>query len=423
MWRTRIGPISGVIALLLVFWLVPEVESYFDEPADASQNDCGKRGQAEDPIYKPRPYYEGKVLNIRLTDEGSFVDRCELTNVLFELNWDRPRRADNEPRPIESSHATSLPKLVILYIHGWKHDVSASDSDYINFQNLITKLSASNLGGKQVLGIYVGWNAKSKIPPFDRFPLDNITFWSKQTIADRIAQSGSVSKIVGAISSVLSDKYSSENQFIAIGHSFGSRILFSATSQSFIYNVAKAHPGYQGGRYELISGIANAVILLNPAFEASRYVALDATTRSKERFSDAQQPLLLSVSSDGDWATRFAFPAGQWLALYRAETQRTTIGNFPDFKTHTLELAGTGICERAETDGLSEHFIAGGLCLSRDSVPNNQDQVIQERNPFLIARTTSEIIQNHNDVWNERFSMWLFAYIKELGDQQRPRRM
>jgi hypothetical protein len=56
-----------------------------------------------------------------------------------------------------------------------------------------------------VLGVYVDWNANSKVLPFDRFPFDNLTFWSKQRVADRIAQSGVTTKIISSISSVMSE--------------------------------------------------------------------------------------------------------------------------------------------------------------------------------------------------------------------------
>jgi hypothetical protein len=310
---------------------------------------------------------------------------------------------------------------VVLYIHGWKHGAAEDDSDLVNFSKLIGQLASANAATKQVLGVYVGWNATSKIPPLNLFPFNNLTFWSKETIADRIAQSAVTTKIISSVGAVMSAGDSAANQFIVIGHSFGARLLFSATNQSLIYDTEKAHPGYPGGVYRPIQGIANAVILLNPAFEASRYTALDAVTRYEEDFDENQLPLLLSISSDGDWATKTAFPVGQWLGFYRSETELTTLGNYTKYKTHSLLTEGTKGCEPSAYNTLSESFAANGLCLSRDTTPNNDDQVLQIRNPFLIARTTSDIIKDHNDIWNDKFSGWLFSYVNELGKQRRPR--
>jgi len=390
--------------------------AFRDDPPDSAQNRC----DSDDPLHVSRPGYLGKVLKIRLTDDGQFVDRCELTNVLFELNWDSPA-LPGEPRPERVSGVRPLPKFVVLYIHGWKHDASDDDSDVTHFAELIEQLAHANTGKKQVLGVYIGWNGASKIFPLNSFPFNNLTFWSKETGADRIAQSAVTTKIVSAIGSVMSAGDSAANQFITTGHSFGARLLFSATNQSFIYDTQRAHPGHRGGTYKRIHGIANAVILLNPAFEAARFTALDAVTRKEERFADDQLPLLLSVSSDGDRATRMAFPVGQWLGLYRSKTELTTLGNYTEYQTHSLSVATAAGCGPSTSNDLSESFLAGGLCLVRDQTPHNRDQFIQPQNPFLIARTTGDIIKDHNDIWNDRFSKWLFAYINELGNQNRPR--
>jgi hypothetical protein len=409
-----------VVAAVLLTWLVPYAAAYLDDPADEHQNRCDPQGRP-DPVKLDRPGHLGEVLKIRLTDAGEFVDRCELTDVLFELNWDSPPHPD-EVRPNASPGAKRLPKFVVLYIHGWKHSAAGDDGDVEKFRGLIGRLARANASEKQVLGVYVGWNATSKIPPFDRFPLNNLTFWSKQRVADRIAQSAVTTKIVSAIGSVMSRGDSAANQFITVGHSFGARILFSATNQSLIHDVQKAHPGYRNGTYQVLQGIANAVILLNPAFEAARYTALDATTRKDEQFANDQLPLLLSVSSDGDWATKAAFPLGQLLgSTIGRRAEITTLGNYIAYQTHSLLAAESGDCDSPASNHLSERFVADGLCLARDRVAHNPDGITQELNPFLIARTTSDIIKDHNDIWNDNFSEWLFAYVNELGNQRRPR--
>jgi hypothetical protein len=408
--------ISGFVAIALLYWIAPYATTAFDDPADKQQNKCSKDG----PLLTERPGYFGKVLKIRLTNDGKFVDRCELTDVLYELNWDMPLHP-NEFRPNPKPDAKPLPKFVVLYIHGWKHSASEDDGDVQSFTSLIDRLASSNPDQKQVLGVYIGWNAASKLPPFNWSPFDNLTFWSKQAIADGIAQSAVTTKIISSIGSVMSRGDNAEaNQFIAIGHSFGARLLFSATNQPLIYDTAKAHPGFPGGVYRKIQGMANAVILLNPAFEAARYTALDAVTRFDEDFASDQLPLLLSVSTDGDWATKTAFPVGQWLSFDRSETEMITLGNHAKYETHSLQAVGTNGCGSPDANHLSERFVANGLCLSRYKIPHNDGHISQPRNPFLIARTTSDIIKDHNDIWNEKFSGWLFAYIDELGKKERP---
>jgi hypothetical protein len=103
--------ISGFVAIALLYWIAPYATTAFDDPADKQQNKCSKDG----PLLTERPGYFGKVLKIRLTNDGKFVDRCELTDVLYELNWDMPLHP-NEFRPNPKPDAKPLPKFVVLYL-------------------------------------------------------------------------------------------------------------------------------------------------------------------------------------------------------------------------------------------------------------------------------------------------------------------
>jgi hypothetical protein len=400
----------------LLGYVVPYATDSLDDPADSHQNECKKEGHSDHPQQISRPAHPGGILKIRLTDDGAFVDRCELSDIRYELNWNTPGADRAPPKP----GARSLPKFVVLYIHGWKH--RGEDHAYKNFKKLIHGLAddPANADKKQVLGVYVDWNATSKVPPFNWFPFDNLTFWSKQAIADRIAQSGVTTKIISSINSVMSEgENPAANQFITIGHSFGAVMLFSATNRSLIHDLDKAQPPSRHGYYRPISGIVNMVILLNPAFEAARYTALDSFIRPKERFHEDQLPLLLSVSSDADWATEYFFPLGQMLDHYRWGPEITTLGNYTDYQTHSLLGEDSGACGSSSPKHLSESFPANHLCLVRDPIPHNEKGMLLS--PFLIARTSAAIIKNHGDIWNEKFTGWLFDYVNELGKQHRPR--
>ncbi|MBN8990153.1 MAG: hypothetical protein J0H42_18055 [Rhizobiales bacterium] len=378
-----------------------------DEPRPGQQNQCDEhlRNPSIDPPQIPRPTDGFKI--IRLTNSGEFANRCQLTNVLYELNWDRPVPFDSFKVDVRPD-AIPLPKLAVLYVHGWKHNADSDDTDLENFKKLIDDLRKKEEGkrkedGKRyVVGIYVGWNAEA---PLWRW-FENLTFWVKKTNADRIAQSSSVTEIYSAIGSITSRR--PQDQFIAIGHSFGARILYSATAQPLVADVALAHPGFPGYSYRVIDGLSDAIILLNPAFEATRYSAIDGFIRSRECFSRAQAPLMVTISSKGDWATRFAFPLGQWLGLARDERELQTLGNYKPFWTHSLDKAS---CPTALGHPITEQFGTAELCMRR------LVEKRAEHNPFIVATTTSDVISNHNDIWNATFSKWLVELIAALQSQ------
>jgi hypothetical protein len=127
--------LSAIVGLVLLSYVGPYATDYLDERADRLQNECGKEARSLPPREIPRPAHPGGVLKIRLTNDGALVDRCELSDVLYELNWNTPGAA----RPPRKPDARSLPKLVVLYIHGWKH--GGEDDNYANFAALIKRFA------------------------------------------------------------------------------------------------------------------------------------------------------------------------------------------------------------------------------------------------------------------------------------------
>jgi hypothetical protein len=400
----------GVFCMLGCWYLAPMWMNRRDLPPGKSQSKCRKdiNDPGNDPRGIARP--SGSVKVIRLTNAGEFVDRCELTDALYELNWDR-ERPDGSFGVAVHPDAPSLPKLTVLYIHGWKHGYSNDDTDLTNFSELIAKLRHRHRGAKHVVGVYVGWDASAGLPGL----LENASFWIKKTNADRIAQSGVVTKIVSSIGGVSRGAPGRTDQFIAIGHSFGARLLFSAVAQSLIYQAERAHPGHPNGTYGVVEGPADAIILLNPAFEASRYSAIDDVTRRDERFQFDQPPLLISVATDNDWATRRAFPLGQWLGRARSARELTTLGNYLPFVTHTLSRA-TASAEQFNDASLSEEFVSEGLCLAR--LARGCRSTVMPHNPFIVASTTKDVIDGHNGIWTEGFGGWLIGLITALEAQR-----
>jgi len=400
--------ISGLALSFLGFFLAPLWLNRGELPPGESQNKCVKHitDPSNDPRLIPRP--DDAIKIIRLTNSGEFVDRCELTNALYELNWDR-ERPKNSFGAITKAEAQRLPKLTVLYVHGWKHDANPDDTDLKNFSQLITDLRERHKNQKYVVGIYLGWNASAGLPGI----LENISFWVKKSNADRIAQSAVVTKVVSAIGSISQSAPERLDQFIAIGHSFGARILFSATAQSLVYETERAHPGFPGGEYQLVEGSADAIILLNPAFEASRYTAIDDITRKDERFKASQPPLLISVSTDNDWATKRAFPIGQWLGLSRSQRELSTLGNYGPYFTHTLAPAANGSASASDEAHMTEEFTAAGLFLTRLS-RGAARRVVQANNPFIVARTTKVVIDGHNGIWAQNFRIWLAELIAAI---------
>lgn len=270
----------------------------------------------------PRFDDSGSVRAIRLTNDGLLANRCELTDVIYATR--------NPPKPV----------LVVWYVHGWKHNAESRDRDLKVFTILVKELDKQQQGlaehrRRHVVGVYVGWDGG--VGP--RGPLQSATFYNRKGVADRISRSAVLTKIIAMAKYARKQRGSSKDMTIMIGHSFGARILYSATSQVLIDRVQRHHSGEQRGEHSVISGPADLILLLNPAFEASMFTAIDAIRRQgkpTERFHQDQQPLLLTIATENDWATRLAFPLAKVLSLAWKDYQRQTVGNHHDYVTHSL---------------------------------------------------------------------------------------
>jgi len=362
--------------------------------ADVNQHECIAEG-ADDPYLKQYPSPSPVVKVIEITDLGEHVRRCQYTEVLYELT--RVRQ----------------PEVVLLYIHGWKHSADDGDDDLRRFKELVGKVTererASARGNpRHVVGIFIGWRGASTHVPV----LEELTFWGRKRAAERISQSAILTKIIGAIDHIRCLRRQPDDLVVFVGHSLGAGILYNATSQLLIHNVQMQHPSKDGGNYGIVRGVADVMVLLNPAFEASTYTALDSIRRTNERFSSEQQPVLLVVSTENDWATKTAFPMGQRLEMLTHDRQVTTLGNYEAFRTHRL-TKGEGTVSPHAQSSWYDGYCQDTVCLVRQTGDR------QPNNPYVVATTTREILDGHNGIWKADFQDWLVGFIGEVDQRLR----
>jgi hypothetical protein len=391
-------------------------------PASPAQSVC--RPDLEhvpDPSAKRRPSSDRPLLfPIRLTDDGEYVSRCELTDALQEL------RAPGA-------------YLAVIYIHGWKHNAHLDDPDRLRFQALLNRLGDEQalLAARprrprplRVVGLFIAWNGESVAVPV----VENLSFWGRKKASDLIAHSATTTKIISAIDAVQQRRRALDPHIgdvtVYVGHSFGARMLYSAVSQVLIHNVESEFPDTLGGqvgvnlnqplppdaRYGAIAGFGDLVVLLNPAFEASFYKSFQTLVRPggsadaaipRERFAPTQEPLMLTLSAKNDMATRIAFPLGQTIAFDASRIRRTTLGNYPPALTHSLDETAAGSTKAPGTYWFDD-FCSQSVCLRRDpQLPTTGD-------PFIVAQAPPSIIDGHSGIWGAKLQDFLVAFIGEV---------
>ncbi|HUC71458.1 MAG TPA: hypothetical protein VMS01_09730, partial [Stellaceae bacterium] len=88
---------------------------------------------------------------------------------------------------------------IIIYVHGWKHNDTAADTNVEAFRALLSQMAEMELRrapgywpAREVVGIFVGWRGLS----VDAGELaEDLTFWTRMATAHRVAE-GSVREVL-----------------------------------------------------------------------------------------------------------------------------------------------------------------------------------------------------------------------------------
>jgi hypothetical protein len=242
-----------------------------------------------------------------------------------------------------------------------------------------------------------------------------------------------------------------KTRLIIVGHSLGADAVYNAISQIVterFVDTIKRKPG------ALLKPLGDQVILLNPAFEASRMYDLEQLARSVTDYAPNQRPVLTVLQSKGDWATRTFFPLGQKIGAviqrYRSGFQRQanykSAGWFEPFITHQLlfdanapNLTGTGT--RPPQNGKHE-------LRSSDKLPGAAENIMSQRSvwrassgvattnvfgncvmtsgprykardPIVVVSVAKEIMKDHDDIGNPVLINFLQEYIPFCDDDPR----
>lgn len=319
-----------------------------------------------------------------------------------------------------SSLAATRPLLVVVFSHGWKHNADPADGNVAAFSKLLLDLAAADAEGcantpcqaRQVVGVYVGWRGLSnRLEPFK-----TLSFWDRKGRAHRVGGDGATEVLTELAKVNASNR---ENRLVIMGHSFGGALIYNAVNQILIRDTAFLNHD------RVARNVADLVVLVNPAFEAARFNAIQRKA-SSFTFVPRQKPILAIFTSEADTATKRAFPAGRALATlfseHRDARQRSqnirAIGHYAPFQTHTLtenkgdaRLASLGAfaCAwQAYSRGDTDQWPVGPVALNRLAPP---DSGSRRFNPYLVVRVEKGIISGHNDIWGDAFSDFVYRFV------------
>lgn len=267
----------------------------------STAHDCDAHSIQQLPVAQGANYLLGFI---EFDDQGQLWDRRQMKSVVDKFY----------------TEAASKELLIVVFVHGWKHGAKPGDGNIDTFRNVLARLSQdekriSEMSGhpaRQVAGVYLGWRGESLSIPV----INNLTFWDRKNTAEKVGNGG-VTEVLNRLEQLKLDKDStlpgkSTTKLIVIGHSFGGAIVHNALAQilesRFIQTIGP------DGRQGDVRGFGNLVVLINPAFEAEQFTPLSDMSTERGSYFDSQLPVIAILTSEADYATRFAFPAGRRLS-------------------------------------------------------------------------------------------------------------
>lgn len=286
--------------------------------------------------------------------------------------------------------------IVVVFVHGWKHDARSNDEDLSHFRNLLDQTSAyekqhatPGAPPRPVLGVFVGWRGLSAYGVGDA--VANATFWDRQTAGHRVA-TGSVRELFGRLRNYRNTRRDAGGRplLVIAGHSFGGMIVYSALAQSLVE--AACAPSNV-----VVPSFADLVLLLNPALEASRFLPIYdlVTSPGFKARSTTQLPIFVCVQARNDQ------PVGTWFPIGNVgrKLDEATIGELErDCLTHAMGFVAEFRTHRLEGPAGAAPFVL---------TPGD----IRQANPFWVVDAAAEVVDGHGGIWGLTFLQFLVSIV------------
>lgn len=382
---------------------------------------------------------------VEINDQGYFRDRRQADSAI-EFAEQPPKIKDGRI-------------YYVVYVHGWFHGPEMSDNHLPHLLEALGHLSRWRENG-EVRGIYIGWRGN----PLNLPLLEYLTFWDRKNVSEEVGR-GSLQEFLLRLEATV-QRNGAQNKLVTVGHSFGASVVFNALSHTLVQRFVDAmnyakDESLKNGKPQPLTinprGYGNLVVLINPAFEAMRFLPIysmvqhftvpgEKELKPQFSFDDTCRPYFVVLSSEADWATKVAFWKGRILStiweshddIFIADRNspemrkehsewymdRTTIGNYGEFTSYKTLRRTKGKDETKQCDILKkEHWKELRAIWEKNADKKKSgmfpgiDFILEgpydpSNSPFLLTSVDKSIIENHSDIG----SMDLVCWIVQLAD-------
>jgi hypothetical protein len=221
---------------------------------------------------------------------------------------------------------------LIVFAHGWENNASPYNEKHGNLMNFAKVIKAIRedpayvKAGVEVMGVYVGWRGKTigvQLPPPLGFPT-KVDFYHGMARAERVGKGVGITHALYELSGSARKHKPETSRVVFVGHSFGAIVIENAINKAMAGDLIKVATK---GSNEKVVPPADLILLVNSAqtsIISKQTVDMLRTLKREKNFSfkvdgevsDHEVPLIVSVTSAGDKATRCWFPTGILVGRY-----------------------------------------------------------------------------------------------------------
>ncbi len=345
----------------------------------------------------------------------------------------------NEQRELVLGNIREIAKkegaTIVVFVHGWHHSAKWNDTNLVDFRKVLHALAKQSQVGmgcnepartrSRVVGVYIGWRGESVPVPVAHY----FTIWSRKRVAQRIggaatdheqkkAKYGStefadVLRKLDKIRDEANTTARGQRPFTTLaitGHSLGGAMILSAM-QRIVFDATIDQAKVVSP--EKLNRLGDLVVLLNPAVEARRYKVFRAQA-AKAEYPATQKPIMVTLSSRGDWPNRIALRVARFFvtlgapARWKEWRDSTTALGFSRYDL-THSIAASDDLLNASLDDAKIDLWPFGQTSAKDiqlassrkigEIALNNESKVNDAVPFFVAKSNKALIPNHSKIF------------------------
>ncbi len=338
--------------------------------------------------------------------------------------------------------------VTVLFIHGWKNNASDNTANVPGFRRFLQEFEPKLPPHVRLVGVYFGWRGGTT----NLAVVKELTYWNRRDDATYIPGSNLSEALLRVARAAKGPEYNDpQSNFVVVGHSFGGLVLERTVTQYLTRRVVEHEPTDKEHSGDF-RPFADLLVFVNEAAAATE--AIQLLTMLKDSVELQTYPTIVSITSEGDMATRFILPVGQGASLLKPSKKGLRDYGPPSGPAKEYDADPFGIAKQrsyylrsaTHIQQLQSHVIGsednkdilnaykdtdqGYTCASIPFVDGNATKfknyyVVRRRaapnnTPYWIMQMPTEIVADHSNVFRIEFATLLQAFVLRQAADEKP---